>query len=99
MCVCVCVCVRAHSYVLVCVCVRARARVVRVHAQSLTRLAAFMAEYKCMSIELTKGYGNLEFREDIKKLFLIAGVERKQARARAPAPHMTCYGVMGCDVI
>ena len=37
-----------------------------------------MAEYKCMSIELTKGYGNFEFREDIKKLFIIAGVERKQ---------------------
>jgi hypothetical protein len=36
-----------------------------------------MAEYKCMSIELTKGYGNFEFREDIKKLFIIAGVERK----------------------
>ena len=45
--------------------------------QSLTRLAAFMVEYKCVSIELTKGYGNDQFREDIKKLFQIAGVERQ----------------------
>jgi len=44
--------------------------------QSLTRLAAFMSDYKCISIELTRGYGNNEFREDIKKLFMVAGVER-----------------------
>ncbi len=44
--------------------------------QSLTRLAAFMADYKCVQIELTRGYGSNEFREDIKKLFMIAGVER-----------------------
>eukprot|EP00961_Rhodomonas_salina_P291844 3932379-Rhodomonas_salina.1 len=44
--------------------------------QSLTRLCAFMSEFKCFQIELTKGYGNVEFREDLKKLFQIAGVER-----------------------
>ncbi|KAJ1494154.1 P-loop containing dynein motor region D4-domain-containing protein, partial [Baffinella frigidus] len=44
--------------------------------QSLTRLSAFMAEFKCFQIELAKGYGNNEFREDMKKIFQIAGVER-----------------------
>ena len=45
--------------------------------QSLTRLSAFMAEFQCFQIELSKGYANTEFREDLKKLFVIAGVERR----------------------
>ena len=36
--------------------------------QSLTRFAAYLAEMKCFQIELTKGYGYMEFREDLKKL-------------------------------
>jgi dynein heavy chain len=45
--------------------------------QSLTRLSTFMAEYKSFQIELTRGYANMEFREDLKKVFIIAGVERQ----------------------
>ncbi|CAG9464970.1 unnamed protein product [Pedinophyceae sp. YPF-701] len=43
--------------------------------QSLTRFATFMAEYQCFQIELTRGYGTNEFRDDIKSLFQVAGVE------------------------
>jgi dynein heavy chain len=43
--------------------------------QSLTRFAAFMAEYKCFQIELKKGYGYAEFREDLKTLYLAAGAD------------------------
>lgn len=42
--------------------------------QSLTRYSCFLAEYQCFQIELTKGYGNFEFREDLKKLYDIAGM-------------------------
>ncbi|KAJ0412743.1 hypothetical protein ATCC90586_002373 [Pythium insidiosum] len=42
--------------------------------QSLARLAAFMVEAKCVSIEITRGYGVNEFHEDLKKLMLSAGV-------------------------
>lgn len=35
------------------------------------------APCRCVQIELTRGYGNGEFREDIKKLMILAGVERK----------------------
>lgn len=45
--------------------------------QSLTRLASAMNEYKCFQIELSRGYGANEFREDLKKLFTMAGVEGK----------------------
>jgi len=43
--------------------------------QSLTRFAAYVAEMKCFQIELTKGYGYNEFREDLKKLYFWAGVD------------------------
>ncbi|KAI5075577.1 hypothetical protein GOP47_0009653 [Adiantum capillus-veneris] len=43
--------------------------------QSLTRFACFIGEYKCFQIELRKGYNMVDFREDLKKLYKIAGVE------------------------
>ena len=55
--------------------------------QSLTRFAAFMSEMKCFQIELTKGYGYNEFREDLKKLFLTAGCDK------------TDEGVIGAPIV
>jgi dynein heavy chain, axonemal len=45
--------------------------------QSMTRLAAFTAEMTCVQIEIAKGYGKNEWREDIKKVLLRAGREGK----------------------
>ena len=45
--------------------------------QSLSRLATFMAGYTLYSIEISKGYGKNEWREDLKKVLLKAGVEEK----------------------
>ncbi|KAJ3105519.1 Dynein heavy chain 6, axonemal [Phlyctochytrium planicorne] len=45
--------------------------------QSLTRLACHISDYQCISIELTRTYGETEWREDIKRLYHSAGVEGK----------------------
>ncbi|KAF5270064.1 hypothetical protein FQA39_LY08476 [Lamprigera yunnana] len=46
--------------------------------QSLTRLAAFMSEFFCFQIELTKTYGNTEWKDDVKNLMLKAGLYKKE---------------------
>lgn len=43
--------------------------------QSLTRLSAFIAGYKCVSIEITRGYGSSEFHDDLKAVLMTAGGE------------------------
>ena len=45
--------------------------------QSLTRMAAFVSNMPCLSIEINRGYGIAEFREDIKKFMVMTGVEGK----------------------
>ena len=45
--------------------------------QSLTRLATFMADFACFSIEITRSYGKTEWREDLKKVLMTAGAENK----------------------
>ena len=46
--------------------------------QSLSRLASYCANYKMFQIEVIKGYGMLNWREDVKKALLQAGAENKQ---------------------
>lgn len=45
--------------------------------QSLTRLAAHICSYKCLQIELSRGYNYDSFHEDLRKLYKMAGVEDK----------------------
>ena len=46
--------------------------------QSLTRLACFMADFRCFSIEITRGYGTNEFHEDLKTMLMAAGAENQK---------------------
>nr|KAF6328674.1 dynein axonemal heavy chain 6 [Pipistrellus kuhlii] len=45
--------------------------------QSLTRLAAHICGYKCLQIELCRGYHYESFHEDLRKLYKLAGVDDK----------------------
>ncbi|XP_050431121.1 dynein axonemal heavy chain 1-like [Adelges cooleyi] len=47
--------------------------------QSLTKLATFIAKLHIFQIQLTKTYGNIEFRDDIKILMLRAGLYRVES--------------------
>ncbi|GKT16503.1 Dynein-1-alpha heavy chain, flagellar inner arm I1 complex, partial [Aduncisulcus paluster] len=44
---------------------------------SLTRLAAFMAGCELFEITLSRGYGEEEFKEDLKRLYTMLGAENK----------------------
>ncbi|XP_077357601.1 dynein axonemal heavy chain 2 isoform X2 [Festucalex cinctus] len=45
--------------------------------QSLSRIAASICEYHVFEVEITKQYRKLEFREDIKRLYRLTGVDNK----------------------
>ncbi len=45
--------------------------------QSLTRLATFISGYHIYQIEIAKGYGMNEWRENVKECLLMAGVQNK----------------------
>ena len=44
--------------------------------QSLTRIASYTAGMECKQIEITRGYGINDFREDIKTFMIKTGIER-----------------------
>ena len=46
--------------------------------KSLARLAAFACDCEVFEITLTRGYGEFEFKEDLKKLYSLLGVDNKK---------------------
>ncbi|RLN73379.1 hypothetical protein BBJ28_00011412 [Nothophytophthora sp. Chile5] len=50
--------------------------------RSLTRLAAFMTDYRCFEIELKKTYGLVDFREDLKVMMKLAALGESPSSAR-----------------
>ena len=46
--------------------------------QSLARLASYAAGYEVFEITLSRGYGEEEFKEDLKLLYAKVGLERKE---------------------
>jgi dynein heavy chain len=46
--------------------------------QSLSRLATFMSNYKLFQIEVVKGYGMQNWRDDAKRALMQCGIENKQ---------------------
>ncbi|KAK2862487.1 hypothetical protein Q5P01_002020 [Channa striata] len=46
--------------------------------QSLTNLASYISDYECFQIELSKNYGQAEWKEDIKGIMMKAGLQNQQ---------------------
>lgn len=42
------------------------------------RLSTFRSDYECFQIELSKNYGQTEWRDDLKSIMLKAGLENQQ---------------------
>lgn len=62
--------------------------------QSLARLAASAAECGCFEITLTRGYDEPAFREDLKKLYTILGVENKKTMFLFTDSHVADEGFL-----
>ncbi|KAJ3585525.1 hypothetical protein NHX12_014244, partial [Muraenolepis orangiensis] len=45
--------------------------------QSLSKMAAFICRYQVFQVEVTKQYRKLEFREDLKRLYRLTGVDNR----------------------
>lgn len=45
--------------------------------QSLSKMATFISNFKLFQIEVIKNYNIKAWREDVKKLLMLAGVENK----------------------
>jgi dynein heavy chain len=45
--------------------------------QSLTRLSSYIVEAECFQIQVAKGYGMTEFKDDLKRCLMVCGVEDK----------------------
>jgi len=45
--------------------------------QSLTRLATFLADYELYTVEIAKGYGLVDWRENLRECLMLAGIEDK----------------------
>jgi len=45
--------------------------------QSMTKLATYVSQYTLFQVEISKGYGMTEWREDLKNCLLAAGIKKK----------------------
>lgn len=45
--------------------------------QSLSRMATYLTGYKLFQVEMSKNYNMRSWREDIKKVLMLAGIENK----------------------
>ncbi len=59
--------------------------------QSLARLASFAAGCEVFEITLSRGYGEDEFREDLKQLYHKLGIENKKVLLKASYYTMYIY--------
>merc|ERR1711871_994425 len=61
----------------------------------MTKLASFVAECAVLEITLSRGYDESEFREDLKVLYGLVGVENRQVSFLFTDGHVAEEGFLG----
>ncbi len=62
--------------------------------QSMTKLATYIMNYQLSCVEIVKGYSMNDWREDLKRILMLAGVKDKQTTFLFSDVQVSVYSIL-----